>query len=334
MNTHNETLLRDDLHALASGQPFTPDITTIERRARQLHRRGTAARGMAGLGVVATVTAAALTVGLAQSGPQGSGPAQAGSPTTGHQLNTGQSLLYKLASASAAAPVLQGRYAILSETDTDTNDPGESLRTSVIDTQTGASTTYQQARAVGGQAPGTDYLNEPATLTEGPDATSTEAWYLALSTDPAALRSQLLAIAKQQAAQSAKEFQEQAAKVGKSLAGVNTQPVLSDDDYVYQEADELLWSPLVQPSLRSALYKVLAGTNGFTMNGDATDPSGRSAIAMIRHYNGVPEIDTTYEDPTTGAVLAQEWSENGDTTTAIYQPATGSDSVPADPYHS
>jgi hypothetical protein len=336
MNSHNETLLRDDLRSIAGSQPFTPDLGAIERRARQLRRRGTTARGMAGLSVVATVTAAALTVGVAQSGPGGSTSGvlkSASAGRSGHGLSSAQALLYKLASASAAAPALEGRYAILSEIDTETGEPGESKRTSVIDTQTGASTTYQAAYPADGQAPGSDYTSEPSTLTEGADPTSTEAWYAALSTDPTALRTQLLTIAKQQAVQAQDQMQQQAAKAGKVMpTQVPLQPTLSDDDYVYQEADTLLWSPLVQPTLRSALYKVLAGTNEFSVNSGAVDPAGRPAIAMVRHYNGVPEVDTTYEDPSTGAVLAQVWSENGDVITAVYQPVTSADTVPADPY--
>jgi hypothetical protein len=313
-------MLRDDLRSIAAGQPFVPDTMAIERRARTKHRRAMATRSAVGLGVAAAVTAVAITTA--------SGPV---TPTTAPARSAGQSALYQLASASAAAPANHGRYDILSETDTETGIAGESKRTSVVDTRTGASTTYQQAYPVGGQAPGSDYTSEPATLTEGPDPTSTEAWFSALSTDPTALRAQLLAIAKQQAAQSAQEFQKQAAQAGKAIPA-NAQPVLSDDDEVYQEADTLLWSPLVQPDLRSALYKVLAGTSGFTVTTSATDPAGRPAIAMTRHYNGVPETDTTYEDPATGAVLAQVWAESGDTITAVYQPVTSSNAIPADPY--
>jgi hypothetical protein len=77
------------------------------------------------------------------------------------------------------------------------------------------------------------------------------------------------------------------------------QPALSDDDHVDQEDDTLLWSPLAQPTLRAALYRVLAGTAGFTISDDVTDPAGRSAIAMTRHYSGLSETDITYEDPIT-----------------------------------
>jgi hypothetical protein len=53
---------------------------------------------------------------------------------------------------------------------------------------------------------------------------------------------------------------------------------------------------------------------------------------MTRHDSGVPETDTTYEDPATGAVLAQIWQENGDTITAVSQPVTSSNTIPSNPY--
>jgi hypothetical protein len=337
MNNHTETLLREELRSIAASQPFTPDISAIERRGRQLRRRATTARSLAGLGVAAAVTAVSVTVGTSVGQPGGrdtiSGSAPSTSLPAGHALSAKQAVLFRLASVSTAIPAPAGRFVILSETDTETGLAGASERTSVVDTVTGASTTYQHAVASAGQAPSSSYTSEPSTLTEGADPTSTEAWYAALPTDPTALRTKLLAVAKQQAQQAAQFFQQQAEQAGKALpAGQVQQPALSDDDYVYQEADNLLWSPLVQPALRAALYKVLAGTNGFTITDDVTDPDGRPAIAMTRHYNGVPETDITYEDPATGAVLAQVWQENGDTITAVYQPVTSSDTIPPNPY--
>jgi hypothetical protein len=220
--------------------------------------------------------------------------------------------LNKLATNSASVARLQGRYVVMSETDTQAGEAGEFKRTTVIDTQTGASTTYQQAYPLNGVAPGADYTGAPAALTEGPDPSSTEAWFAALPTEPTALSAKLLSLAKAQA----------------------QTPTLTDDDYLYQEADLLLWSPLVQPTLRSALYQVLASTTGYSINQSATDPAGRTAIAMIRTYSGVNETDTTYEDPSTGAVLAQIWNGAGGDITAVYQPVTSTNAMPSNPYQS
>jgi hypothetical protein len=42
--------------------------------------------------------------------------------------------------------------------------------------------------------------------------------------------------------------------------------------------------------------------------------------------------DEVYENPATGAVLAQIWKTGPDSITAIYQPATSRDTMPANPY--
>ena len=242
-------------------------------------------------------------------------------------LSAAQSELYQLAGYSAGEPSQTGRYVVLSETDSETGSTGTSERTSVIDTQTGASWTYQQGYS------GSDI---PALLTTGPDPTATEAWYSALPLDSTALRAKLLTIATQQQNQADQRMQQQVDKYGKAFV-VPDQPALTDDDLVYQEADDLLWSPQVQPDLRSALYKVLAGCSGYTVNLNATDPDGRAAIAMTRTYNSIHETDTTYENPTTGAVLAQVWADNtggsdASTITAWYEPVTSTNTLPPNPY--
>jgi hypothetical protein len=321
-----ERLLADILDDFAD---ITATPSPISGAGRSHHR--VSARRAVSVAVTGAAAAALVVGGLVTVGSRG---AVSTATHAGHGRTTGQTLLYRLASVSVATAPAEGRYVVLAETDTETGLAGESERTSVIDTQTGASTTYQRAAPLDDQAPDPTYTDIPAVLTEGPDPTSTEAWYSALPTDPSALRAKLLAVAKQQQAQAVAETDEQAAKVGKTLPAGDGQPMLSDDDYVYQEADTLLWSPLVQPALRSALYKVLAATSGFTITSDATDPSGRPAIAMVRHYTGVTETDTTYEDPATGAVLAQIWQGGSDTITAVYKPVTSSDTVPVNPYTS
>jgi hypothetical protein len=342
------TAILDDFDHLTAGVTPPAALSLARyRRARHAHpaRRAVpalvagaavAALAVAGVATVGTHGSSSVTLSTADQAPTPRGGPGAGShapvaPGAAGHAST-HAVLYRLASLSAAAPAPQGRYVVLAETDTDTSVPGQSQRTTVIDTQTGASTTYQEPY------PGS---TGPATLTEGPDPTSTEAWFAALPTDPTALRAQLLSIAKQQSAQSAQQLQQQAAAAGKAVAPNGGQPALSDDDYVYEEADLLLWSPLVQPDLRSALYKVLAGTSGIMINPTATDPAGQPAIAMTRHDDGVPSTSTTYEDPSSGAVLAQVWTQTwtdsdqhsaSDTETAVYQPVTSTDTMPADPY--
>jgi len=52
MNSPQETQLSHDLHRLASGQPFTPDLAEIKQLARQRHRRGLMRRGATAAGAV------------------------------------------------------------------------------------------------------------------------------------------------------------------------------------------------------------------------------------------------------------------------------------------
>ena len=336
MSTEIETLLTDSLEALVAGQPFIPDLAAIERRGRRLRHRAHAVRAATAAGVATTL--AAFAVGA----PRG-GPLAHTAPPRAAGAATGPAALYRLASVSAAVAPLQGRYVVLTETVTDSRRPGASRRTTVIDTETGASTTYRHG-GTDNPDPSSTHTSPPVAppiLTVGPDPTSTEAWFAALPTDPVALRARLLAIARQ--APPAQAGTPEAA--GKSVPSA-VEPTLSDDDSVYDEASDLLGSPLVQPALRSALYQALAQTPGVRIDPAAADPSGRPAIAMTRSANsaaveaggvvrlttGKPATDVTYEDPSTGAVLAQEWTVNGDTVSVLYQPATASATPPPDPY--
>ncbi len=82
---------------------------------------------------------------------------------------------------------------------------------------------------------------------------------------------------------------------GDSLAGLRAG---------FQQASDMLWNPLVGPALRSALYKVLAGVPGVTVNTSARDSDGRSATEISRvDDSGLPGgrsdgvIYAIYENP-------------------------------------
>jgi hypothetical protein len=229
----------DDFENL-TGEPFDGPQTS-RRHCRQT---GAAAGRwiipVAGLVAIVAIAVIAVTSGATRKpAPPVTGPQIASSATPQRgAAATGQQVLYKLASASVRAAPLAGRYVVLRETDTETNQPGQSARTSVIDTANGSSVTYQRFPA------GSD---APSKLVEGPDPTSTEAWFAALPTDPTALRARLLAIAKQQAT-AIRAMESEARKVGKSLPANAAQPSLSDDDYVYEEAEDLLGARSLTPT--------------------------------------------------------------------------------------
>jgi hypothetical protein len=84
MNSPSETQLGHDLHELASGQPFTPDLAAIRQLARQRRRRGLIWRGGAAAGA-AILAAGGLFFGVngfsgasGASGAGGAGGAVAG----------------------------------------------------------------------------------------------------------------------------------------------------------------------------------------------------------------------------------------------------------------
>jgi hypothetical protein len=89
MNSPTEQHLGAAFRDLVAEQPFTPDVSAIEHRARQARRRGRIVRGGIGVGVVAVAAVAAVGVASAvPSAPAGTArasgahPANAGAPAS------------------------------------------------------------------------------------------------------------------------------------------------------------------------------------------------------------------------------------------------------------
>jgi hypothetical protein len=101
------------------------------------------------------------------------------------------------------------------------------------------------------------------------------------------------------------------------------------DGLVFEEATNWLWDPLLSPALRSAMYKVLAATPGVAVKTGTTDMTGRPAIEISWHDSVTGEQSTTFESPSTGAVLEQDFSDAG---TDVYAAVTGYATPPANPY--
>ncbi len=96
MNSPTEQHLGAAFRDLVAEQPFTPDVSAIEHRARQARRRDRIARGGIGAGVVAVAAVAAVGVASAvPSGSAGTAQANGGHPTVqasgAHPANTGAS---------------------------------------------------------------------------------------------------------------------------------------------------------------------------------------------------------------------------------------------------
>jgi hypothetical protein len=294
-----------DLHALST---VTAGIVSRHRRRRVRSRA---------LSVAVTGAAAGTAFAVLASAPGASGGARTGGGATGAtatpalRLTAAQTALYRLSSAAAAAtPRPAGRYVVLAEKQDDYS------RTSVIDSLTGDVWTYQHGAGVPGELPVARHDS------------STEAAFDAMPTDPSALRALLLTQAKQQQAQAAAE------QLKGKKAPVVSQPHLSDDDLVFEQATMMLWNPLVGPGLRSAAYKVLADTPGVVVNTNARDTIGRPAVKISRLDTAVGVEDQTFENPATGAVLETAFVYSGSKTedTDLYLSVTSSNTLPPNPY--
>jgi hypothetical protein len=115
MNSPAEQHLGAAFRDLVAEQPFTPDVSAIEHRARRARRRDRIARGGIGAGVVAVAAVAAVGVasavpsapaGTAQAG--GAHPANAGVSASPAGSADAQSPLVRLAAYVAAEPRQKG----------------------------------------------------------------------------------------------------------------------------------------------------------------------------------------------------------------------------------
>jgi len=115
MNSPTEQHLGAAFRDLVAEQPFTPDVSAIEHRARRARRRARIARGGIGAGVVAVAAVAAVgvasavpsaPVGTAQAG--GAHPANAGASASSAGSADAQSSLVRLAAYLAAEPRPKG----------------------------------------------------------------------------------------------------------------------------------------------------------------------------------------------------------------------------------
>jgi hypothetical protein len=115
MNSPTEEHLGAAFRDLVAEQPFTPDVSAIEHRARQARRRDRIARGGIGAGVLAVAAVAAVGVasavpsapaGTAQAG--GAHPAKTGASAAPAGSADAQSPLVRLAAYVAAEPAPKG----------------------------------------------------------------------------------------------------------------------------------------------------------------------------------------------------------------------------------
>ena len=335
MPATDEDIIRDLLHRCTDHVRPPASIAT-EVAARQ-HRRDRRRRvvSLAATGAALGTAAGVIAVVPGQSSRPPGGPGASGGTRSVIRLTADQRVLYHLSSVAARQPQGQGRFAVMSTEGDNVKD------TSVIDSRTGNMWSYQE---------GSD--GYPSGKGFSPHYSPTSAQFAAMPTGLAALRAALITQWDEQNKPAQSPLR---AKAPGSRATPLPRPLtVSDDDKVFQQASDMLWNPLVPPSLRSALYKVLAAVPGVTVNRSARDSAGQPAVEISRADNsGLPGdrsdgvIYATYESPVTGAVLEstvtyppgsdivtpQDPRGNGTVVDAtVYLSVTWASSIPADPY--
>jgi hypothetical protein len=330
MPTIDEDTLRDLMHRSTSDLHASPAVTAgivaTHRRRRTRNRV---------LSLTAAGVAAGTAFGLVAAGTVGGAAAAPAASRGAHhtrlpaiRLTAAQRTLYHLSSVAAKATQPPGRYVVLTETQAD--DSSSYQRTSVIDSQTGDTWTYQKGAGV----PGTLPVDRGGT---------TQAQFATWPTDPVALRALLLKQAKQQYAAGIAAERAQLKKLPKSLQGkkraiLQSGPPVSADSFVFEQATITLWNPLPSPALRSALFKVLASTPGMTVNSHATDSLGRPSVQISRTDNAEGEVTSVFEDPAGAGVhemlftYPAQGSQPGSQSSDVFLSTTRTDTFPPNPY--
>jgi hypothetical protein len=314
MNFTDDDLLHDLLTRSTEGLTLAPELghdIAVRQRRRHLRRQF---GSVAVTGVAATVA----IVSLPSGGQSQKTPAATASPAI--RLTASQRVLFGLADAASDRVTPQGRYAVMSEIQANTGI-ADIKRTSVIDSVTGSNVTYQQGAV-------------PAQL--GSSGGTTAAQYAALPRDPKALAAALVKQSDADLAQ-AKAHMAQVEQEKPGPIPVGQPDDRTAADKVFEQAAMMLWNPLVQPSLRASLYRVLADTAGVEVITNARDSRGRSAV-LLRHTSTGRDHTTisVYQDQATAQTLETDY-QNGPPVSVskdVYLSVTRTDTIPGSPYSS
>ena len=325
----DEDVLRELLHRVTDDLQAPSAVTAGIVTSHYRRLRNTRILSISTTSVAVAAVVAAVVV--ARVGPSAQPPAALPATALPPVNLAAVQVLDQLSVAAAHARQPAGRYVALAEIDF---DPGATYsknllselvnpklppsqkeqlqqvvtqygyeRTVIFDGVTGDVRAYQHGSSV----PGASVPSEPPVAKHG---SPTRAEFAAWPTNPAKLRALLVSQAGQ--------------TVGLDIAGVT----LTADDLVFQEATSWLWNPLLSPALRSAMYKVLAATPGVTVKTGTTDHADRPATEISRVDTFAGE-ESTFESPGTGAVLEQDFGDDGP---AVYASVTGYATLPANPY--
>jgi len=295
----------------------------VVSRQRRRERRGRI------LTLTATTAALGTAAGVVALVPRQAAPNPGAHPARpAITLTAAQRTLYRLSSLAATASPGQGQgqYVVMREIQDNYQ------RTSVIDSRTGDVWTFQKGAGV------------PAELPVARHDSPTQAQFAAMPTDPAALRALLISQYDQQQKRADAAMAAQLKQKDRILRGQHRPAIkplrLTADDKVFEQANLLLWNPLVPPALRSAVFRVLAATPGVRVNSRARDDRGRPAVEISWFDRVTSDTLATFEDPSTTRMLEQTDTAapagvNGHRTYTgrdLYLSITRASSVPANPY--
>jgi hypothetical protein len=282
----DEDIVRDLMHRATSDLHASPSVGTgivADRRRRTARAR---ALGVTITGLAA-VTAVGVAVATADTGA-GTAPRHVAGAGTTITLTAAQKTLLHLSLTAATTAGPAGRYAVMAELQ------NQDKRTTIIDSVTGTAWTFQAG--VG-----------PTEFPPAKHASPTSAELAAYPSNLTALRAVLIkqGIAQQRVGiqamlAQAKKYPKRYREIRQSL---RLQPKETPDDWAFAQAAYLLWNPLVGPSLRSGLFKLLASTPGVVVNAHATDTQGRAAVEISRYNQADNYTDAVYESPDGSRVL-------------------------------
>jgi hypothetical protein len=309
----DEDVLRELLHRATDDLHAPSAVTAGIVTGHQRRLRNTRLLSITTTSVAAAALVAAVVV--SRAGPAAPSPAQHPGALPATQLPatqlppvklTAAQVLDQLSVAAAHASEPAGRYIALTEI----NQQDLSEQMTVFDGLTGDIWMYQRATV---NVPGDSMPSSFPVLKHG---SPTRAEFAAWPTNPAKLRALLL----HPDGMSTSE-----AEIGGP--GVTE----TANDLVFDGATSWLWDPLLSPALRAAMYKVLAATPGVEVKTGVKDSIGRPAIEISRQDNVSGWWETTFESPTTGAVLEQDFTDVGN---SVYVSVTGYATLPPNPYTS
>ena len=296
----DEHILSDLMHRATSDLHACPGVASgiVARRRRHAIRNRAIGASVAGV-------AAATAIGVAVATSSPAAPHKIAAATAA--LTPAQRALTHLSLSAAQATTGGGRYVVMAELQ------GKDKRTTIIDSLTGDTWTFQSGAGIPDTLPVSRGSTTQVELAGYPTSVSGLRALLVRQ----AKHDQKLAIAFGLKAISIKDPGHYQQVKRTFLASM---PKETRDDLVFSQAAYLLWNPLVRPTLRSALFKVLADTPGIEVNSHAQDSQGRPAVEISRFDKAANYTEAVFEAPDASMVLE---------TSSVHPPAPAVDGLPA-----